>query len=371
MVFFDYTNKEYISKMDNANKKIGIRDDDKFGKKDVVIIYTPPKVGSTTLVSSFRINTAGKFDVLHLHNDKMLKYLHDIHDATVMEIIYYNKFLGKQVYVIDIYRSPIEHKISLFFENIDTHHFNSPPEILKTYDIKKIINRFNKIFPHLITSDYYRTVYEIEPPEVFNFNNKYITARKDGIQFLKIRLKDSIEWKTILKNIFGIEIFIVSEYETEKKPIGELYKNFKKNYRIPCNLLDLVKDDEALSYYYSKNEKNEYLESWENKMTHVKIEPFTVPEFELYTSISVENKYMTELDRDHYIDMGCLCMGCSRKRGIFLLKLMKGEPIYDKIEHISAAKEYIKEKAKHMHVYYKKQNTKQNVVKQNFIRNFK
>ena len=35
------------------------------------------------------------------------------------------KLLGKNVYVIDVYRSPIECKISTFFEKVGVYHFNN------------------------------------------------------------------------------------------------------------------------------------------------------------------------------------------------------------------------------------------------------
>ena len=119
MAISEYSNQDYLSKMKHINECLGINDDFSIEKnKNIIFVYTPPKVGSTTLVSSIRLNASGKFTVLHLHNEIMLKILYKITDVSVLEIIKYNKFLGKNVYVIDIYRSPIEQKISTFFENI-------------------------------------------------------------------------------------------------------------------------------------------------------------------------------------------------------------------------------------------------------------
>jgi len=133
------------------------------GKMDnVIFIYTPPKVGSTSLVSSIRISAANKYSVLHIHDEVMLNVLTGCSNISINEIIHYNKKIGKNVFVIDIYRTPIERKISEYFEKLSCHHFNNTDENLNNYNIKKIINRFNKLFPHLASQDYFHSVYNIK-----------------------------------------------------------------------------------------------------------------------------------------------------------------------------------------------------------------
>ena len=115
----NFDNVEYTNKLKYANECLGICDDLNIEKnRNIVFIYSPPKVGSTTLVSSIRLSAAHKFTVHHIHNEIMLKVLYNITNITVLEIIKYNKFLGKRVYVFDIFRSPIEQKMSSYFENI-------------------------------------------------------------------------------------------------------------------------------------------------------------------------------------------------------------------------------------------------------------
>jgi hypothetical protein len=126
-------------------------------------------VGSTTLVSSIRINACGKFTVLHLHNEIMLRVLYNIKDITVLEIIKYNKFLGKNVYVIDIYRSPIERKMSTFFEKVGSYHFNNTDQKMNQYSVEKIITRFNNIFQHLAIGDHFLDQYQLTTPSTFDW----------------------------------------------------------------------------------------------------------------------------------------------------------------------------------------------------------
>ena len=115
--------------LQETNKKLNIYDDLSIDKnKNIIFVYCPPKVGSTTLITSIRISAFNKFTVLHIHNELMLKVLCNIDNIKIIDIIEYNKNLGKNVYVFDIYRSPIEQKISQYFEKLSIYHFNNSPQ---------------------------------------------------------------------------------------------------------------------------------------------------------------------------------------------------------------------------------------------------
>ena len=109
------------------NEKLNIN---KFPKNKLVFVYSAPKVGSTTIVSSLRIFGTNKISVIHIHDEEMLRILGSISGVTINEIILFNKNLGRDVYLIDIYRSPIERKMSAYFEKIGAYHFNNIDEKL-------------------------------------------------------------------------------------------------------------------------------------------------------------------------------------------------------------------------------------------------
>uniref|UniRef100_A0A6C0D937 Uncharacterized protein n=1 Tax=viral metagenome TaxID=1070528 RepID=A0A6C0D937_9ZZZZ len=357
MTTLNFTNIDCFNRMKQINELIGISDDFSIEKnKNVIFVYTPPKVGSTTLVSSIRLNACGKFTVLHIHNEIMLKILYNINDVKVIDIIYFNKYLGKNVKVIDIYRSPIEQKISTFFENIHSLHFNVPIENLNTFQVERLIKRFNQVFPYLKTNDHFRNNYNINVPEKFDYVNKYIHVNVKGIDFYKIRLIDSNEWNYILTKILdlNINIYIIKDYETDKKPLKDIFSIFKEKYRIPINLFETIENDENLNYYYSNYEKNRYLNMWRLKLNNQLVTTFTPEEYVFYMDIALDNQYMSEIQMEHYIDLGCLCNACCRKRARMLIRLKNGENVDEKINHIEAKMEYIQLKAKHMPVYIKK-----------------
>ena len=294
----------------------------------------------------------------------MLKVLYNITNITVLEIIKYNNFLGKRVYVFDIFRSPIEQKLSSYFENIDTFHFNSPNDVINTtYDVSRVIKRFNKLFPHLPTNDHYKTNYGImTTPASFNFigaerviehgtlvkfsEKNYLLQDIDGIKYIKLRLKDSSEWSKILSEILETEILIVNDYETDKKPIKDMYSKFKNAYRIPLNLYKMIENCESLKYYYSAEERQMYLDTWRSKICPEEFTTYTADEFKFYTELTLDNQYMTEIQREHYIDMGCVCLGCSAKRKKMFIQLKNGGQINEKINHEAAKIEYLKDNIK-------------------------
>ena len=334
-------------KMKDINARLGIQDDLTVEKnKKLIFVYCPPKVGSTTLVSSLRLSASDKLTILHLHNEIMLKVLYNITDVTINEIIQYNKQLGKKVFVIDIFRTPIEHKMSSLFENIDTFHFNTTVDDLKTYDIKKVTTRFNNLFPHLAPSDHFKDKYEIVVPEKFDFEKKYIVVEKNDVKYIKLRLKDSNHWREILRQVLHVDIFLVNDYETDSKAVKDVYTNFKSNYKIPSNLLENIKNSPSLSYYLNDEERNEYIQSWQNKSIDESHTPYTSDEYNLYNKITLENHHISEIQTDHYMDCGCVCVACERKRKLVLEKVKRGEKSKERIIHEETKSEYILETVK-------------------------
>ena len=299
---------------------------------DFIFIYTPPKVGSTTLVSSLRISLGKSYNVIHIHDEVMLSVLTGINDVTIIEIIKYLSSINKNVYVIDVYRTPIERKMSEFFEKISPYHFNNSEENLKNYSIKRISDRFNKVFPHIENGDHYFEKYNIETPVLFNFEKKYTIQEIENVKYIKLRLCDSSQWSIILTTIFQTDIVIIDDYTTERKSIGELYKRFKNEYKLPSNFFEEIKNNKYLNFYYSIEEINIYLNYWKNRMCDV-FTSYTEIEYNFYINLCLENQYFPDIQIQHYIDNGCYCKYCSLKRRDIFFRSKNGEKIFEKIIH--------------------------------------
>jgi hypothetical protein len=335
---FDFiNNSEKLSFLTHANDLLKIN---KHQNNKLIFVYSAPKVGSTSIVSSLRVFGIDKFDIIHIHDEEMLKVLANIKNVTVNEIILFNKYLGRDVYVINVYRSPIERKISTFFEKIGSHHFNNEDIKVNMYNINKVIERFNNIFPWIGNGDHFLDRYDICIPDKFDFDNKFLLVNSNNIKYLTLRLKDSNEWPRILTNIFGLNIRIIKDYESSNKPIKDLYNNFKTVYRIPINLLDEIKTDKYFQYYYSETEINKYYNEWLNKCTLFKLS-YTQAEYKLYEKITIENVYIDVIQTNHYFDEGCTCKACKLKRMDTILKLLRGQEVKDRIINFESKTELI------------------------------
>jgi len=311
-------------------------------KNTMIFIYTPPKVGSTTLVTSFRISCARRVNVLHIHDENMLSIITGIknnNNVTVNELINYNSSIGKSVYVIDVYRNPIERKISEYFELLTSYHFNTTDNNIGNYKTELLIKRFNSLFPFVGSGDYFFDKYDINIPEQFDFENKYLLVDKNNIKYIKLRLCDSNEWCKILTNILNIDIVIVKDYQTENKIIGEVYKKFNEQYQIPYNLLETVTQCKYFNYYNSEIEKQNYLNKWNSKKVMSIFEPFSLEKYNFYKEITSENQFLNVIQRDHYLDHGCICNSCCFKRRQLFLKIKNVQRVDTKIIHEEAVKE--------------------------------
>ena len=226
-------------------------------KNTLIFIYTPLKVGSTSLVSSLRISCNKKVFILHIHDENMLSIISGVknmNNITINELINYNASIGKQVYVIDVYRNPIERKISEYFELLTSYHFNTTDNNITNYKTELLMKRFNCLFPHLATSDYFFEKYNIEIPDYFDFENKYLLVECSNIKYIKLRLCDSCIWDKILSKVLDMDIIIVKDYQTENKLIGNVYKMFYEQYQIPFNLLEIIENCKYFNYYNTQDE---------------------------------------------------------------------------------------------------------------------
>ena len=305
--------------------------------KDLIIIYCGAKVGSTSLVSSLRLSCSENSNVIHLHDDAMLRVLTQSDDSvSVSGLIEYNSKI-KKVFVIDIYRSPIERKMSEYFEKLCDLHFNNKPEEVNNYNLHRITKRFNDIFSHIGKGDHYIDKYDIPVIESFDVKRKYQLQEINNITYIKLRLKDSHEWSKILSKIMNRQIYIVRDYETINKEIGDLYKRFKSEYKLPLNLYQTIVEDEYLSFYYTEEERESYLKEWLKRVCD-KCDTWSDKEYDFYKRISIENLTQNDIQKHHYIDLGCTCKYCSAKRLEIIEKVKRGEDIKEKIIHSELVK---------------------------------
>lgn len=329
-------------------------------KNDIqIFVYVPPKVGSTSLVSSLRLSLGNNCSVNHIHDSIMLEVVCGIKNVNIIDLFEKLAILKKNVYVFDIYRTPVERKISEYFEKISPYHFNNTEEKINNYSTSKIIKRFNKLYPHLGKGDYYSEKYQLnEKLMMFDFNKNFIINEKNGVKYVKLRLQDFFKWNTILFEIFNKEIIVVKDHLTENKKISEIYKKFKNEYKLPTNYFLELKSDKYLNNYLNSYEINSYLANWESKQDSNFI-PFSNDEYKMYEELCLDNQHIIDVQYDHYLDNGCYCSNCSIKREILKNKIKSGKTIEisDKILHVNPSKKILIPKLKNKNINESKYGT--------------
>jgi hypothetical protein len=302
---------------------------------NIIFVYTPPKVGSTSLVSSLRLSGSEKYMVLHVHDETMLSVLtgyDNPHNVTIMDIIHFNASIGKRVFVIDIYRTPLERKMSIFFENLACFHFNNKEENVNTYDLNKLMHRFNCLFMHIGNEDYFQEKYGLTDIAMgFDFDKRYlINTVKENITFIKLRLQDFDQWSAILSSLLNIDMVMIQD----NKETGDLYHRFKTEYKVPMNFLEWIKNsDSHFLSYNSEEERKNYLDKWKRQCIERFLSGFTKEEYNFYLQISKENQWQNIIQKDHYLDFGCVCYHCIVKRREIKDALKRGEHVSTRIVH--------------------------------------
>ena len=308
--------------------------------RDLIVLYCPEKVGSSSIVSSIKLYASDKFMIFHTHENKIADIVnYKINTINVSDILLNNQVINpytnqhRQIYLIDIFRTPIERKISFFFQKISEIHFNNTETNISNYSLDKIIKRFNDIFIHLDDIDYFNEYYECEKITQFDFENKFIYRTNNNVHYIKLRLQDSNDWGDILSKILKTKIHILNDYNTTNKNIGQLYSKFINQYKLPYNYYKLIQNDKLLNIYMNDEEKSKYLKKWLEKISKDYI-PFTSNEYIVYKKISNENIfYSANNSNKHYYDDGCLCLKCSQERKNVIYELEQGNVINPSIKH--------------------------------------
>lgn len=329
--------EEKLQQLKTVNEKLNLNiEDDLERSKNIIFVYCPPKVGGTTLVSSIRIFASYKYTVCHIHDETLILSLTNETDISVMDVIRYNRHIGKNVWVIDIYRPPIERKISVFFEYICDLHFNDTEENIARYDLSRIAVRFNNLSPHFANEDYFMNEYNLPSslvPSVFDFHKRYMEVADDsGIRYIKLRLQDATDhWSTILSHLFQINIRVVKDNSTQTKTIGDIYQRFTQQYKIPLNYWKQMQESPDFIFYNTDIERKEYESKY---ATTVEYNGYTDNEYILYKAITFENCKKYIVQHNHYMDNGCMCQLCKRKRFFSRESVLKGGPCERIIHHV-------------------------------------
>ena len=221
-----------------------------------ILVHCGGKCGSSTLYNTF-INNGYKS--IKIHN--RIDFINQCGYDGLFDSIKYSS-LNKKVYIIDVYRTPIERKISSFFQNI-IHHV---PDY-KNKMCEELIDIFNIKF--IDTIEEYHSIneifdeYNIEHFKDFDFQKKYNIKEVGNLVFVKLLFNDIKIWNILLSLILNKYIVMYNDNLTENKDVYELYKEFKKIYRVPKTYIKyILMNDKEFKIYNTKEEQYNYIIDW-------------------------------------------------------------------------------------------------------------
>jgi hypothetical protein len=224
-----------------------------------IFICCGGKCGGTTMAYTFHQNG---YKTTHLHSSKHLgNFKSSIDVSHTFDIIDASKQKGP-IYIIDSYRTPVERKISCFFQKIHTYlpnYESMPIQNIITYFNENIL--FTSVGGHHPINEFLQN-YKMPLFHKFNFKRRYNISHKGNIIFVKVLFSDIKDWGTILSYAVNKEIIIHNANMTEDKSINALYSQFKDVYRLPKSYLSKIENDSEFKIYTPAYEQKKYLKKW-------------------------------------------------------------------------------------------------------------
>ena len=221
-----------------------------------VICLTSGKCGSSTLRETF-IRNGFKCIKAHYKKDFIKQFNYD----GLIDLINRSS-KNKELYIIDSYRTPIERKISSFFESIPNHTPN-----YKNIPTKELIDTFNS--RHLNTKEEYHSInpimeeYGLTPFDTFDFKKKYLVKKKGNLIFVKLLFSNINNWGENLSEIFNKKIDIYNGNISKKKEYNTEYSKFKQMYKTKKSYInEILKNDTQFKIFNTPEEQEIYINKY-------------------------------------------------------------------------------------------------------------
>lgn len=229
-----------------------------------VFIFCGGKCGGVTL--SRTMEKSG-YRVCHLHNfNSKGLYTSNIDMTKIYDIIDKSCKTFEKVYFIDAYRTPIERKISSFFQNISAHvpHYKSLPmtDLISIFNTR-FLAKLDNYHPMNMLLDYYK----LPAITTFDFSKQYNVIEHGNKVIVKLLFKDINNWGARLSGICNKPIQVMSENLTKNKPIGKFYSDFLRLYTVPASYLKIILSEPEFKIYNSEQDQTDYRIKWTLKST--------------------------------------------------------------------------------------------------------
>tara|TARA_Y100000992_G_scaffold247959_1_gene179531 strand:- start:20966 stop:21661 length:696 start_codon:yes stop_codon:yes gene_type:complete len=224
-----------------------------------VFVIAGGKCGSSSLKKTFNRMA---FKTIKAHNPTCFKNQFG-YKGFFETIIESSK--NKKLLILDAYRTPIERKISSFFNNGE----QKIPNFL-SMSTKELIDVFNNEYlyhieeMHIINEVYKRL--HIPQTVSYDFHRKYLYQRHKNLIIVKLHYSDIKNWSKRLTDICKMPIRMQSDNITNNKKYYSKYQSFLEEYKVPKAYINdtLINDQEFLKYQTPEQQKA-YIDMWLKK----------------------------------------------------------------------------------------------------------
>lgn len=243
-------------------------------KKEVVLVYTPGKVGSSTVLETLMYNFPyNKIYQAHYLNDEYIRVMSKYGMARQKKI---NTILKNgnfdRLKIITLLRDPIAQSMSELFQNINKYH--PVHEVLKM-DYKSLLHEYNnmpKTYRWFDTEEWFDMEFK-EKTRIdvykYPFDKKqgYQIINEDNIDILIIPLENLNKvFKESIDRFFKFNLGrIIKVNEAKDKTLGGKYNEFKIQYKLDDSSLDKKYSSKYVTHFYSDEQINKFKDKWRIK----------------------------------------------------------------------------------------------------------
>lgn len=244
-----------------------------FEKREIVVINSMGKVGSTTIINSLKsslpnhlilqvhhLNFTAIFRAIkfHLKNEKSIP-----HNLVIgLSLNLYNRFSSKKLTVISLIREPISRAISNYFQMEDRFYDNE--EQRKNYEFVKA-NIEKDINDLTLKNSYYNTWFDENMKSTFKFDvfqfpydpNRGILYQKDNLKIAILRMEDIDHlWPNLFIRLFPKHQLskITDSNISLNKPSSNLYLKIKKYLKIENEVKSSIFKSKTVTHFYRPDE---------------------------------------------------------------------------------------------------------------------
>lgn len=221
-----------------------------------VICLTGGKCGSSTLNVIFNKNG---FKCIKVHNKQDFINIYK-YDGLIDLINRSSK--NKELYIIDSYRTPIERKISSFFNNISKH-----VPSFKNKNCEELIDLFNTKYLEILEEEHpinsIMEEYGVEPFNTFDFNKKYVIKKVGNIIYIKLLFSNINNWGENLSEIFNKKFIMYQANLSKNKQYFLMYNKFKLMYKTKkAYINDILKNDKQFRIFNTPEQQDIYINKY-------------------------------------------------------------------------------------------------------------